>query len=387
MDPKTKSYLVWYLLFIGTLLPVNWYVYLRGRQALPEKKSWRRVYTGLFLFLALSYFTGRAVESVSVCAASDFLFWIGSCWFGFMLYFFIAAVLADAARLANRFLPFLPEKDTPGYRRVKIAALCAATAAILAIQGAGFFNARDVTITRLDVNVPKEAGGMKELSIALASDIHLGTIISSGRLERMVDIINRLNPDIVLLAGDIVDEDVAPVLERNLGALLKNLRPRLGTYTVTGNHEFYGDVEETCRYLEQSGVVMLREKAVMIAGSFYLAGRDEATKKTIQGQPCLPLEEILRGVDARFPVILMDHNPARIRETVGRPVDLSLSGHTHDGQMWPITLITNAIYEISRGYRKIGATHFYVSPGFGTWGPPVRVGTSPEIANIVLHFK
>ena len=387
MDPQTRSLIIWYVLFGGVLLPVNAYIYMRGRQALPGTRIARRSYTGAYLFLSLSYFIGRAIERLSVCAASDVFFWIGSLWFGFLLYFFIAALLADAARLANRFLPFLPAKGSPAYDRVKHSAFAAAVAAAIILQGAGFIHARNTRVTRLAIEVPKRAGDMRELSIALATDIHLGTIISNGRLADMVNTINGLEPDIVLLGGDIVDEDVAPVLERNMGALLANLRSRFGTFAVTGNHEYYGDAEKTCRYLERSGVTMLRDRVVRIGGRFYLAGRDEATKETIAGGRCLPLDDILAGIDTGLPVILMDHNPARMSETKGRPVDLSLGGHTHDGQLWPIGLITERVYEISRGYRKIGATHFFVSQGFGTWGPPVRIGTDSEIVHIMLRFR
>ncbi|HOD14877.1 MAG TPA: metallophosphoesterase [Spirochaetota bacterium] len=387
MEPELKSLVIWYVLFAGVLLPVNGYIFMRGWQTLPEKRVFRWPYAGLYLFLSLSYFVGRAIEKVSICAASDALFWTGSFWFGIMLYLFIAALLVDAVRLLNRFLPFLPEKGTAGYARVKRAAAAGAVVITLAVQSAGFFHARETRVTGLELDIPKWAGGMEALTIALVTDIHLGTIISNGRLAVMVEKVNRLEPDIVLLAGDMVDEDVAPVLEKNMGELLKNLRSRFGTYAVTGNHEYYGDVEETCRYLERSGVTMLRDRAVRIGDFFYLAGRDEATKETQTGGRCLPLPDILRGVDTRLPVILMDHNPARIRETRGSPVDLSLSGHTHDGQLWPIGLITRRVYEISRGHRMIGATHFFVSQGFGTWGPPVRVGTDSEIVRIVVRFR
>ena len=344
MEPELKSLVIWYVLFAGVLLPVNGYIFMRGWQTLPEKRVFRWPYAGLYLFLSLSYFVGRAIEKVSICAASDALFWTGSFWFGIMLYLFIAALLVDAVRLLNRFLPFLPEKGTAGYARVKRAAAAGAVVITLAVQSAGFFHARETRVTGLELDIPKWAGGMEALTIALVTDIHLGTIITNGRLAVMVEKVNRLEPDIVLLAGDMVDEDVAPVLEKNMGELLKNLRSRFGTYAVTGNHEYYGDVEETCRYLERSGVTMLRDRAVRIGDFFYLAGRDEATKETQTGGRCLPLPDpgdthgpqpcqdtgnqgepggpvAVRPYARRAAVADRPHHPARLRDQPRAPDD------------------------------------------------------------------
>ena len=386
MDPNWRL-ILWYISFSCVFLAVNAYIFARGWQALPATRAVRWPYAGLYLVLSCSYFIGRGVERLSICAASDAFFWIGSFWFGAILYFIIAALLAEAARLLDRVLHFLPEKGSPGYGRLKLAVLACAVTVTVALLGAGFIHARDTRVTRLELEVPKRASDRDSLTIALATDIHLGTIISNGRLATMVATINGLKPDIVLLCGDMVDEDVAPVLKKNMGALLKDLRSRYGTYAVTGNHEYYGNAEETCRYLERSGITMLHDRVVKIGNSFYLAGRDDATKETITGESCRPLDDILSGIDRRLPVILMDHNPGRMDETNGRPVDLSLSGHTHNGQLWPIGLVTRQVYGLNRGYRKIGATHFYVSQGFGTWGPPARVGTDSEIAFITVRFR
>jgi hypothetical protein len=132
---------------------------------------------------------------------------------------------------------------------------------------------------------------------------------------------------------------------------------------------------------------MLRDRTVKIDDSFYIVGREDWSKRQFSGINRKPLWEIMAGMDSGLPVILMDHQPFELHQAVKAGADLQVSGHTHQGQLWPFHYIIRAIYEIGWGYRKIGGTHFYVSNGFGTWGPPVRIGNRPEIFQIRLRFN
>ncbi len=132
---------------------------------------------------------------------------------------------------------------------------------------------------------------------------------------------------------------------------------------------------------------MLRDTAVLVNGQFYLVGRDDRDKPRFTGKPRKELSEILNKADHAYPIILMDHQPFNLEKSADNGVDLQLSGHTHNGQIWPFSYITRAIYELSWGYKKIRNTHVYVSCGFGTWGPPVRLGSRPEVLIIHLTFN
>jgi predicted MPP superfamily phosphohydrolase len=199
--------------------------------------------------------------------------------------------------------------------------------------------------------------------------------------------INALNPDIVLFAGDVTDEDLRPVIENNLGAMITSIRSRYGVYAITGNHEYIGGAVKAVKYLEEHGVKMLRDTTITIDSSFCLAGRNDRDSKRFTGTERKPFEEVLSGADKNLPLILMDHQPFNLELSENAGVDLHLSGHTHNGQMWPLNYITGSIFELDWGYKKRGNTNYYVSCGAGTWGPPVRTGNRPEIVNIVLHFK
>jgi predicted MPP superfamily phosphohydrolase len=251
---------------------------------------------------------------------------------------------------------------------------------------AGYLNARTPRIRRLDVTVLKSVQKRSELNIVVASDIHLGTIICKSRLEAIIKKINDLRADIVLLPGDVVDEDLGPVIRQNLGETLRTIKSKLGVFAVTGNHEYIGGVEPAVRYLREHGIIMLRDEVVTIDDSICIAGREDLSINRFAGKQRKGLEELLAGVDKSKPIILMDHQPFHLEEAEKNGIDLQLSGHTHHGQIWPFSFITKKMYEVSWGYKKKNATHIYVSCGVGTWGPPVRTGNSPEIINIRLEF-
>jgi hypothetical protein len=384
---RAVQFLIFFSIFFTVYSLVNYYIYIRGLQALPRDGTVRYWYTGLFILLSLSFIAGRFLERLTVCAASDLMVWVGSFWLGFMLYFFLAVLLLDIARIGNHFTGFFPSFITINYERTKLISMAAVIAVSSGIVIAGYINALNPRITRLEISVPGKAPVGGQMDIALATDIHLGVLISNSRLETLVNKINELDPDLVLLAGDIVDEDLAPVIEKNLGETLRTLRARHGVYAVTGNHEYIGGVEEAVRYLEKHGINVLRDRTVLIDDRIYIAGREDRSIYNFAGQRRKYLKDILSGIDRRYPVILMDHQPYGLREAADNGVALQVSGHTHNGQLWPFNYITRMIYEISYGYGRIADTHFFVSNGFGTWGPPVRTENRPEIVHIRMSFE
>jgi len=220
----------------------------------------------------------------------------------------------------------------------------------------------------------------------MASDLHLGTINGKNFAYRVVDRINKQKPDIILLAGDIIDEDINPVLRDNVGEALLELNAKYGVYAITGNHEYIGGVNDAVEYLNRHNIHMIRDSYVKIDNSFYVVGREDRDSKRFADYSRKPLNEILEGIDKSLPVIMMDHQPFQLNEAMENGIDLQLSGHTHNGQLWPVNYIMGMIYELPWGYKLKGSTQYYVSCGVGGWGPPVRIGSRPEIINIKLNF-
>jgi hypothetical protein len=384
---RTAGFIIFFSIFFTIYGSVNFYIFIRGYQALPVKPLLRNTYVILFLVVSLSFIAGRFFEKVSICPFSDACIWIGSIWLAFMLYLFLAVLFFDMLRLANRIVPFYPPYITAHYDTAKLVAAASVFAVTSTLVLAGFINARSPRLTTVDLTVDKKAGNITSLNIALITDIHLGTIISNSRLACIVDLANGIKPDIILLAGDIVDEDLAPVIEKNMGGTLRLLKSRYGTYAVTGNHEYIGGAARAVRYLEDHGITVLRDRSLVIDGSFILAGREDLSMNRFTGVKRKELSRILEGLDAALPVIVMDHQPSRLHEAVSAGVDLQVSGHTHQGQLWPLNRLIDSIWEIGYGYRQIDSTHFYVSCGVGTWGPPVRTGNRPEVVQVRLRFS
>jgi predicted MPP superfamily phosphohydrolase len=203
----------------------------------------------------------------------------------------------------------------------------------------------------------------------------------------IVDKINQLEPDIILIPGDMIDEDIAPVLQTNVGDILMQLKSKYGVYASTGNHEYIGGVLKAKEYLAAHKINVLSDTAELIDDSFYIVGREDVTIKTFINQRRKSLKDILETVDTSKPMILLDHQPMKLSQASKNGIDLQLSGHTHHGQLWPFNYITKAIFEISWGYGNKGDTHYYVSSGVGGWGPPIRTVNRPEIISIKLSFQ
>ena len=382
---KRMNVMTFFAVFFALYGLLNYYIFIRGWQALPEG-SLRSTYLAVFLLLSLSFIAGRVLERSAQSFVSDALVWIGSFWLAAMLYFFLIVLVLDIMRGINALIPFFPSIVTADAAATRLRLFCGGVSLVAVVLAAGHINARTPRVRRLTVTIPKHTEDRSPITVVAASDIHLGTIVGRSRLEQIVRAINNLHPDVVLLPGDIVDEDLGPVLRQNLGETLRNISTRYGVYAVTGNHEYIGGAEEACAYLRDHGIVVLRDSQAIVGNRLCLVGREDRSIGQFAGRKRKPLEELMQHVDRRLPVILMDHQPFRLGEAAANGIDLQLSGHTHHGQLWPLNYITSAVYEVSRGYARKGGTHIFVSSGVGTWGPPVRIGNTPEIVSITLRF-
>ncbi len=384
---KNYAFLVFLSIILTIHFLVNYYIYHRGIQwtsALPGLKTGFRV---LMLLLVISYPLGRFLERIWYSPVSNTLHWIGAFWFAGMLYFTLLIFSADIIRILNYVFHFLPEKGSESYIVLKKwSGIGIAATGLLIILG-GFINAWTPKIQEYNLKVNKQVNGPKQLRIVAASDIHLGTIIGPRKTQKLVKTINNLNPDIILFAGDVVDEDVGPVIRQNLGASLLQLKAPLGVYASTGNHEYIGGADRSVKYLEEHGITVLRDSVANIEDQFYLIGREDRDKRRSPGGDRKDIAELIQNIDQSKPMIMLDHQPYHLEQAEKSNIDLQISGHTHHGQLWPFGYITNKLFEVSRGYKQKNQSHFIVSTGFGTWGPPVRTGNRPEILVITLNFE
>jgi len=365
---------------------INYYIFRHAIQAFPTPSKYAGLFTTLFIFLVVSYPVGRILERVWQSWISDTLSWIGAFWLAAMFYFFLIVLVIDLISLIGWIIPSLPSFLIHPTQELKSIYLYSIVGLVGLTLILGHINAINPYIRKIDIQTGKKAVGMKEIRMVMTSDIHLGTIIGPRRVAKLVNTINGLKPDIVLLAGDVVDEDLKPVIRQNLGESLRKISAPLGVYAIMGNHEYIGGAEAASKYLGEHGIVMLRDKVVNIKGMFYLAGREDRSSNNFAHKQRLTLDSLLSGLDRSRPIVLMDHQPFKLFEAEKQNVTLQLSGHTHNGQLWPLNYLIDAIYELGMGEMKKGNTYYYVSPGYGSWGPPVRTGHRPEIALITLKF-
>ena len=377
-----------FLIFFGTALLIyisfNYFIYTRGLQAFSISSSWRTTYIVVFWTVVSCFVVGEILEHTRSSLISEWIYRVGAFWLAFMLYFALTLLVFDVIRLANHFFHFLPELSQ--LFRFRLGLVTVALVSCLVV--AGHINALNTQIRKFSLTIPRKITGSASMRIVMASDIHLGALIGENREAKLVRIINAQKPDLVLLCGDLVDGDIASVLRKNLGKHLQEIQSLMGVYAIPGNHEYIGGIQKTLPYLESINIKELRDKVVVLPNGVQVIGRDDRDNRQMgEENRRKTLKELMAGLDKTFPVIVMNHQPFNLEEAVDEGVDLQLSGHTHHGQLWPLNYITKAVFELSWGYLKKGNTNFYVSSGFGSWGPPVRLGNTPEVVVFDLKFE
>jgi predicted MPP superfamily phosphohydrolase len=366
---------------------VNFYIARRGAQALAAAPGARRVFLVLFIASALLFPIGRFLMAVARGGWTSIAVEVGTFHLAVMLYGFLAVVAIDLVRLVNAFVSFLPKGLTAEGGRTGPAVFAAVAFAVILTVSAGAWNATRLRTVDLELRVPGGPGGPDGLTIVAASDLHLGRLVGSSRLAKVVERMNALEPDVVLFAGDIVDESVTEAIEAKLGGIMRGLRAPLGVYAVPGNHEFYSGLDRNLSCLRSCGVTVLQDEAREVGGAFILVGRRDPSSLGLQERR-LSIAGILNagGLESGLPLVVLDHQPIILEEAVEAGVALQISGHTHDGQVFPIGLINGLVYEHNYGLLRKGRTCFYVTSGAGTWGPPVRVGSRAEVVRIRLSL-
>lgn len=379
------QYAIFFGIFFTVYAAINIYIGSRSWQAFGRffPPGSGIIYWAAFTLLALSFIAGRFAENYLPGTLGGLLTVIGSYWLAAMNYLFLTLVLIDIIRLLHRGLNFIPAPVMQHPELTGLAVVFLVTGIIIF----GAWNARHPRLVHYDITIPKSAGSLNELHLVVVSDIHLGKTIHNGRLLPLVQQINNLNPDLILLPGDTVEESVSTFVEQNMSDSLRMLKAKYGTFAVFGNHEYIGgQPDDIHRHLQEAGITILRDEYREIAGSFQLVGRDYQHGERFGGAGRQELSQVMAGLDRSLPVIMLDHQPTNLKEGQEQGVDLQISGHTHLGQLFPLNIFTGLLFETDWGYLRKGDFQLIVSCGYGTWGPPIRVGNVPEIVDIDIHF-
>lgn len=376
------SFLIFFSIVMLIYFSTNFYLFIRGLQALSFSHSIKRWYIPAFWIVASLFVVGNFMERTYSSALSEWVYRIGSFWLAMMLYLGLSVILIDLVRIANYFFHFLPQFTPMMKFRLGLGVFGLASFIVFA----GHLNALWINVREIPLTIQKPISGAKEVKVLMASDLHLGALIGERREKRLLEIVQEQKPDLVLLCGDLVDGEIAPVLRKNLGRHIQEIQTPLGVYAISGNHEYIGGIDKTLPYLKSINIRVLIDEIVTLPNGIQLVGRNDYSGRGFSGNGRKELKELMADVDRTKPVIVMNHQPYHLEEASNEQVDLHLSGHTHHGQLWPVNFMTKAIFELSWGYLKKENTHFYVSSGFGSWGPSVRVGNRPEVVIFKLKF-
>lgn len=376
------------VLFFAVYGAANYYIGLRGWQYLGSNIPFinNKIYWAVLFIVAIAYLITMLLSDYIPSIVNNALNKIGAYWLAIMFYLLIILPLIDLIRFLNRQISILPNNITES-TALPIVATAVTLVFVIAILSYGTWSGISHRVTEYNLQVEKQVEGLGALKIVMVSDVHLGSIMDNNRLTKMVDKINKLNPDIILMAGDIIDNKLEPFVKHEMGNNIKRLNSKYGVYAALGNHEgISGQVDAVIKEYEDAGIKVLVDNKILVNNSFYVVGREDISMQRNSKEQRKTLSELLKEVDKAMPIIVMDHQPSNLGEPQKEGVDLQVSGHTHKGQFFPVSLITNRIFEVDYGYLKKSNLHVVVSSGYGTWGPPIRIGSRSEIVQINLEF-
>ncbi len=348
-----------------------------------------------YIFFASSFITGFFLPYKKIKI-------IGNYFLGVIQYIVLIVVLEDLIRILLKKTKIVSEKILSS----KITFIISGSICILLtilLSTYGVIHSKKIVYTDYNVNIDKITN-IDNLKISLVSDIHLGYNTHLSHIKKMVDMINNSNSDLVLIAGDIFDNNYEAIgNDEDIINELKRIKSKYGVYAVYGNHDidekilagftFNWDKSEVLidprmeEFLSKSNIKTLRDETILIDDSFYLIGRLDYHKYGIKINERKTIEELIKDIDIDKPIIVLDHEPYELNELSNNNVDLDLSGHTHNGQMFPSNILIKVIWDNPYGLLKVGNMTSIVTSGIGVYGPNMRVLTTAEVVNINVNFK
>ena len=356
------GFVIFFSIFVFIYLGLHFYVFVRLANLFDIRINI------LFYTIMLAFASSFVLSSILVRFFTNIFtrifYAISAAWLGVLFLLFCTLILYEISRLFMKLDP-----KTAGIIILII---------VLILSSIGIINFFFVKINTVNISFA-EKDVKKDIKIVQLSDVHVGTIRNSEYLTKIVQKVNEQKPDLVLITGDLVDGS-GPISDE-MFAPLKDIKAP--TYFTAGNHEFYEGINESTNLISKTGIIVLRDQVVEVKG-IQLIGVDYSTKERSYLKEILPTLKLNKSK----PTILMYHTPTELKEANKARVDLQLSGHTHFGQVFPFTIFVKMVYPNIKGLYQYNQTYLYVSQGTGTWGPPMRLGSSNEITVInILKSK
>ena len=364
------------LRWLFILLPIlyvagNVYISIRGWQALPHLPIGVKVALSFFYWICvLSLFGAFLFRGLDMPATlAQIISRVGTGWLVFTLYMVLALLLFEALRVLN-----IPIRHS----------FLFSFALVVCVLGYGYYRYQhpDTKVINMVINKDIDTGDTRPFRVVAISDVHLGYGTGKRMLARYVDRINAERPDLVLIGGDLIDNDATPLFQTHMEEELSRVNAPMGIYMVPGNHEYISGIEACERFIARTPITLLRDSVVVLPNGIQIVGRDDRSDKRRQS-----VRQLTETLDKSRPILLLDHQPYDLALTTQAGVDLQFSGHTHRGQVWPLSWLVDRMFELSYGMKRVGDCVIYVSSGLSLWGPPFRIGTNSEMVVFNLTFN
>jgi predicted MPP superfamily phosphohydrolase len=357
------------------------YVFLRAWAYTGVPGRWAALAAPVWVLLMASPLFGVALDRAGLPAAGRLLGVPGMVWAGFFFLLFCVSLLHDlyngVLTLGSFAWPAIGRARLLGPRPIVAEAVLVALVSVYAIVEAGMVRVEHVVLP-----TSKLPPGRQRIRIVQVADLHLGLSVGRRRLERVIRLAEASKPDLIVSSGDLVDSSLHG--NERLAALLAGLKAPLGKFASTGNHEFYAGLPQALEFTREAGFEMLRSRSQRVTEGLTIAGFDDPTALQLPGAKPWDEEGVLRGADQHDFVLVLKHRPPRRPDPL--PLrDLQLSGHTHGGQSFPFAIVIRRYYAYPCGLVQPSPGHYlYTSRGTGTWGPPMRLFSPPEVTVIDL---
>jgi hypothetical protein len=359
------------------------YFYIRLKRATDLKPVFSLGVIVLLLFMVFSPIFIHLTTKAELFLPAKILSAIGYTWMGALFLFFSIHIAADLCRaivyLANHIFSHNLLKYLPSIKTMFVVALLVTSGIVIY----GRFEAENIRIERIVFQTAKLPPRVTTLRIVQLSDIHFSTLNGTMLARKIGKMVEDLHPDVLVSTGDLIDRGLED--KEGVAAVFRNIKTPYGKYAITGNHEFISGIREALVFMEMAGFRILRNEGIQVGGVFNVAGIDDSAAGRFGIELSRPESSALKGFSPGRLNILLKHRPEIAQQSAGK-FDIQISGHTHNGQIFPFTLITRLFYPYSNGLFRIGKHgYLYVSRGTGTWGPPIRFLTFPEIT--VIDFR
>jgi len=372
-------FIIIFLLLYGGM---HFYVFLKAKAAFAFSTS---IGISLILFMLamvfsplIAWFAGRLDLEIH----SRLISYAGYAWMGIIFLFLSFFLCIDMYSFFVHLIGIVFHKDVSAIVPPSRISFYIAFFLSISIAIYGYFEAIDIRTERVIIKTAKIPENIGKLKIVQISDVHLGLIVRARRLQRILEEVKKAEPDILVSTGDLVDWQSSNI--KAFSNQFKEINPKYGKFAVTGNHEFYAGIDYSIDFIENAGFKLLRGEGITIADVINIVGIDDPTGKSYGFFNDSSEWKLLLALPRDKFTLLLKHRPDANKDSLGF-FDLQLSGHTHKGQIFPFSLITKLYYQADSGCLNLmDNVYMYVNRGAGTWGPPIRFLSPPEITVIEL---